>query len=129
MTPAATPPPSGSTGFAGAIFDVDGVLVDSPHEAAWRRALHELMVGEWSGIRDATTWSPEAFTPQVYQRVLSGKPRLSGARAAGSSVFDSAPSYDSGTKFSTAISATYALMLPGAMNPMGDVPLRGWIET
>ncbi|MCK8672445.1 HAD-IA family hydrolase [Rhodococcus sp. HM1] len=82
MTPAATPPPSGSTGFAGAIFDVDGVLVDSPHEAAWRRALHELMVGEWSGIRDATTWSPEAFTPQVYQRVLSGKPRLSGARAA-----------------------------------------------
>ena len=27
MTPAATPPPSRRTGFAGAIFDVDGVLV------------------------------------------------------------------------------------------------------
>ena len=24
------------SGFRGAIFDVDGVLVDSPHEAAWR---------------------------------------------------------------------------------------------
>ena len=24
--------------FRGAIFDVDGVLVDSPHEAAWREA-------------------------------------------------------------------------------------------
>jgi beta-phosphoglucomutase-like phosphatase (HAD superfamily) len=61
---------------------VDGVLVDSPHEAAWRQALHELMDGEWSGIRDATTWSPEYFTTQVYQQVLSGKPRRSGARAA-----------------------------------------------
>ena len=25
-----------ATGFRGAIFDVDGVLVDSPHERAWR---------------------------------------------------------------------------------------------
>ncbi len=27
------------TGFKGGIFDVDGVLVDSPHEQAWRDAL------------------------------------------------------------------------------------------
>ena len=27
-----------ATGFRGAIFDVDGVLVDSPHERAWREA-------------------------------------------------------------------------------------------
>ena len=27
------------------------------------------------------TWSPEAFTPQVYQTQISGKPRMSGARA------------------------------------------------
>ena len=26
-------------GFQGAIFDVDGVLVDSPHERAWRESL------------------------------------------------------------------------------------------
>ena len=39
-----------STGFAGAIFDVDGVLVDSPHERAWRDGLQELMEGDWSDI-------------------------------------------------------------------------------
>jgi len=70
------------TKFQGAIFDVDGVLVDSPHEAAWREALRQLMESEWSDIRGETTWSPERFTPQVYQQVMSGKPRMSGARAA-----------------------------------------------
>jgi beta-phosphoglucomutase-like phosphatase (HAD superfamily) len=68
--------------YRGAIFDVDGVLVDSPHEKAWREALRELMEGEWRGIRDETTWSSEAFTPAVYQQQVSGKPRMSGARAA-----------------------------------------------
>ena len=68
--------------FQGAIFDVDGVLVDSPHQKAWQESLRELMEGEWSDIRDQTTWSPGAFTPQVYQEEMSGKPRLSGARAA-----------------------------------------------
>ena len=68
--------------FQGAIFDVDGVLVDSPHEGAWRESLSELMEGEWADIRDRTSWSPEAFTPLVYQQYVSGKPRMSGARAA-----------------------------------------------
>jgi beta-phosphoglucomutase len=71
-----------SSGFEGAIFDVDGVLVDSPHEKAWRESLRELMEGEWSDIRGRTTWSPEAFTSRVYQEQMSGKPRSSGARAA-----------------------------------------------
>jgi beta-phosphoglucomutase-like phosphatase (HAD superfamily) len=70
------------TQFKGAVFDVDGVLVDSPHERAWRDALRELMETQWSDIREQTSWSPEAFTPQVYQQVMSGKPRMSGARAA-----------------------------------------------
>ena len=65
----------------GAIFDVDGVLVDSPHEKAWRESLRELMESEWRGLRDRTTWSPDAFTPHVYQTEVSGKPRMSGARA------------------------------------------------
>jgi beta-phosphoglucomutase-like phosphatase (HAD superfamily) len=68
--------------FEGAIFDVDGVLVDSPHERAWRESLRELMESEWSDIRDRTTWSPEAFTSRVYEEQMSGKPRMSGARAA-----------------------------------------------
>jgi beta-phosphoglucomutase len=68
--------------FHGAIFDVDGVLVDSPHEAAWREALRELMESEWSDISSETSWAAERFTPQVYQQVISGKPRMSGARAA-----------------------------------------------
>ena len=68
--------------FHGAIFDVDGVLVDSPHEKAWRESLRELMESNWRDIRDRTTWSPEAFTSHVYQQYVSGKPRASGARAA-----------------------------------------------
>jgi beta-phosphoglucomutase len=71
-----------SMGFAGAIFDVDGVLVDSPHEAAWRDTFNAFMEGDWADIAGETTWTPEAFTPQVYQQVLSGKPRMEGATAA-----------------------------------------------
>src|SRR5215210_4734438 len=71
-----------TTGFRGAIFDVDGVLVDSPHEQAWREGLKQLMENEWSDIRDRTSYAPEKFTPEVYQRVMSGKPRYAGAQAA-----------------------------------------------
>ncbi len=73
---------TGPDGFQGGIFDIDGVLVDSPHERAWREALRELMESDWSEIRAQTTWSPERFTPQVYQQVMSGKPRMAGALAA-----------------------------------------------
>ncbi len=52
-----------------AIFDVDGVLLASPHERAWRDAL--------TGFAD-----PTLFTTEFYQRVVAGKPRLTGARAA-----------------------------------------------
>ncbi|MBA2440967.1 MAG: HAD-IA family hydrolase [Rubrobacter sp.] len=69
-------------GFLGAVFDVDGVLVDSPHERAWREAFQELMETEWSDVRGRSTYTPERFTPSVYQEVMSGKPRMSGARAA-----------------------------------------------
>ena len=69
-------------GFEAAIFDVDGVLVDSPHERAWKDSLRELMENDWADIADQTSWSDDRFTPQVYQQVLSGKPRMSGALAA-----------------------------------------------
>jgi len=51
------------------IFDVDGVLLESPHELAWREAL--------DGIAQ-----PERFTSAMYQACVAGKPRLSGARDA-----------------------------------------------
>ncbi|MFD3811148.1 HAD family hydrolase [Rhodococcus sp. NPDC058639] len=69
-------------GLRGAIFDVDGVLVDSPHEHAWRESLRDLMLGEWAPIRDSSSWSEDAFTPVVYQEVMSGRPRMEGAGAA-----------------------------------------------
>jgi trehalose/maltose hydrolase-like predicted phosphorylase/beta-phosphoglucomutase-like phosphatase (HAD superfamily) len=68
--------------FQGAIFDVDGVLVDSPHELAWRESLRMLMEGEWREVRDQTNWTPERFTSAMYQQHMAGKPRLAGARAA-----------------------------------------------
>jgi beta-phosphoglucomutase len=69
-------------GFMGAIFDVDGVLVNSPHYAAWRDALRELMASEWADIRDQTTYAPDRFTDDMYQRIVAGRPRRDGARAA-----------------------------------------------
>ncbi len=51
------------------IFDVDGVLLASPHERAWRKSLR--------GFAD-----PDRFTTAMYQAVVAGKPRMSGARAA-----------------------------------------------
>jgi beta-phosphoglucomutase len=69
-------------GYLGGIFDVDGVLVDSPHERAWRESLQALMEHEWRGISAQTSYTPERFTPEVYQEVMAGMPRMSGARAA-----------------------------------------------
>jgi len=45
------------------IFDVDGVIVDSPHERAWREALQ--------GFAD-----PARLTTALYQAHVAGKPRL-----------------------------------------------------
>jgi beta-phosphoglucomutase len=52
-----------------AIFDVDGVLLASPHERAWREALR--------GFAD-----PDLFPTAFYQAQVAGKSRLAGARAA-----------------------------------------------
>ena len=68
--------------YRGAIFDVDGVLVDSPHERAWRETLQLLMETDWRDVRPETSYTPDRFTPAVYQEVVAGKPRMSGARAA-----------------------------------------------
>ena len=44
-----------ATGFRGAIFDVDGVLVDSPHERRLARCARELMETQWSDVRHQTS--------------------------------------------------------------------------
>ena len=55
--------------LAACIFDVDGVLLASPHEQAWREAL--------VGFAD-----PAQFTTDIYQAHVAGKPRQDGALAA-----------------------------------------------
>jgi HAD superfamily hydrolase (TIGR01509 family) len=57
------------TAVSAAIFDVDGVLVASPHERAWRETL--------DGFAD-----PSGFTTEFYQAYVAGKPPLDGARSA-----------------------------------------------
>lgn len=66
----------------GGIFDIDGVLLDTPHEKAWRQALEELMIGSWKSLSPQTTYTPGAFTSAVYQTQVAGKPREAGAAAA-----------------------------------------------
>src|SRR5436853_2702890 len=68
--------------YHGAIFDVDGVLVDSPHERAWRESLQRLMEGPWRDIAAQTRYAPERYTTEVYQAYVAGKPREAGAQAA-----------------------------------------------
>jgi beta-phosphoglucomutase-like phosphatase (HAD superfamily) len=68
--------------FKAAIFDIDGVLVDSPHERAWREALERLMATAWADLAGTTRYAPDRFTSAVYQAHVAGKPREAGARAA-----------------------------------------------
>ncbi len=62
-------PPLSMQRLTAGIFDVDGVLLASPHERAWREALQ--------GFAD-----PDRFTTAMYQAEVAGKPRADGARAA-----------------------------------------------
>ncbi len=66
----------------GGIFDIDGVLLDTPHEQAWREALDQLLTGPWQALVSATTYAPGAFTDTVYRAQVAGRPRLAGATAA-----------------------------------------------
>lgn len=57
------------------LFDVDGVLVDSPHERAWGDTFAHL-AAEWGIAQD-----PASYSNAVYQAHVAGKPRLEGAEA------------------------------------------------
>jgi alpha,alpha-trehalose phosphorylase len=69
-------------GLQGGIFDIDGVLLDTPHERAWREVLEELMNGPWRALAPQSTYASYAFTSAVYQEHIAGKPRPEGAAAA-----------------------------------------------
>jgi len=60
------------------IFDVDGVLIDSPHELAWRETFERLLESEWSECEV----EEGAFTTEMYQTHVAGRPRFEGAAAA-----------------------------------------------
>jgi beta-phosphoglucomutase-like phosphatase (HAD superfamily) len=57
-------------------------LLASPHERAWREALQELMATRWAELLPATGYEPDRFTNLVYQELIAGRPRLSGAKSA-----------------------------------------------
>lgn len=63
------------------IFDVDGVLVDSPHEQAWGETLRTLVETDWAAETSGSTYRREDYTSAFYQSVVAGKPRNDGARA------------------------------------------------
>jgi beta-phosphoglucomutase-like phosphatase (HAD superfamily) len=67
--------------YKGAVFDVDGVLLDTPHERAWRDTLRDLMEHEWRDVAPQTSYRPERFTSAFYQECVAGKPRMAGATA------------------------------------------------
>jgi len=64
----------------GGHLDVDGVLVASPHERAWREALAEIATIAL-GIRGRGTFAPERFTSASTRSTSPVKARMSGARA------------------------------------------------
>ncbi|MEO3807449.1 HAD family phosphatase [Sphaerisporangium sp. B11E5] len=53
------------------VLDIDGTLLDTPHLAAWRKALAEV-----------TGAGVERLTAAGYQRLIAGRSRSAGARAA-----------------------------------------------
>lgn len=57
------------------LFDVDGVLVDSPHERAWGDTFAQL-ASEWGVAHD-----PATYTNSIYQAHVAGKARMEGAEA------------------------------------------------
>jgi beta-phosphoglucomutase len=61
------------------LFDVDGVIVDSPHERAWVEALAQLAEGEWRELVGAPSYRARAFDTRTYQEFVAGRPRLDGA--------------------------------------------------
>jgi beta-phosphoglucomutase len=118
------PPQTGRRIGAGplraAIFDVDGVLLASPHERAWREAL--------VGFAD-----PARFTTAMYQAAVAGKPRMDGAFAAlqALGVTDAAEHVEAYAKLKQArlealIAGGHVAAFPDALRFVAALSALGW---
>ncbi len=109
-----------SAPLAAAILDVDGVILASPHEQAWREAL--------AGLTD-----PARFTTAMYQAAVAGKPRLDGAVAALTAlgVPDAArlaPAYAANkqTRLEALIRTGHVKAFPDALRFVQALRAQGW---
>ena len=52
----------------GYIFDIDGVIANTPHELAWKESLERLFCERenWQKILPSTSYSVDRFTTKVY---------------------------------------------------------------
>ena len=103
-----------------AIFDVDGVLLASPHERAWREAL--------SGLAE-----PARFTTAMYQASVAGKPRMAGALASleALGVPDAAAQVDAyavrkQARLEALIAGGHVAAFPDALRFVAAVSAMGW---
>jgi beta-phosphoglucomutase len=100
------------------IFDVDGVLLASPHEQAWLEALF--------GFAD-----PGAFTTALYQAQSASKPRLAGAQAilkalGGAEADAEAYAARKQVPLVTLIDAGLGVAFPDASRLVAAAGARGW---
>ncbi len=73
---------SSSAAARAMIFDVDGVLADTPHEESWRLATEELCARpDWAGAISASSWKPGGFTRELYLEFCAGRERRDAARS------------------------------------------------
>ena len=103
-----------------AIFDVDGVLVDAPHERAWRETLDCLMAGLWAQLAGDIGYEAGSLTTERYQRAVAGRPRLDGARAGLEAVGVADPDDEHVQAFAEAKQTRLVELIEGELPPVFD---------
>lgn len=110
------------------VFDVDGVVVDTPHESAWFESLADL------AARRGLVYERALCTPELYQRHVAGKPRRDGAAALLAAVglddpeggLADALAEAKQRKVEELIAAGHAPAFPDAVRLVGRAAAAGW---